>query len=303
MRRISLQWAETLPPTGRTAAAWLTRAVAAVLVMCLISPLAVSGSDLGPLEAFLVDAEDADVVVIGEIHDNPQHHEIQARVVQVLQPDAIVFEMIPEAQSATVNDLRAEGTGRDAIKAALDWDNSGWPSFDFYAPILEAAPDARIYGAGQSRETIRQASREGAAATLGPEAARYGLTSALPAQDVASRREEMAIAHCGALPDDALDGMIEVQRLWDATLARAALSALEDADEGAQVVMIAGNGHADRVRGAPKVIAQAEPDLEIRVLGLLEGTGSADLAFDMTISTAAPERGDPCEIFETRKTD
>jgi uncharacterized iron-regulated protein len=259
---------------------------------------AAAGSD--GLEAFLLRAESADIIVVGEIHDNPSHHEIQARVVRHLQPAGIVFEMIPQARSEIVNRLREEGAGRSEIAEALEWEASGWPDFDLYAPILEAAPDARIYGAGQPGEVIRRASRERAAAAFGAEAARFGLDAALDEAEEAFLRESMAAAHCNALPDAALDGMIEVQRLWDAALARAALRALAETGDGAQVVMIAGNGHADRDRGAPSVIARAEPAAEVLVLGLTEGAANTDRRFDMTIaSEAPPAREDPCAAFET----
>src|SRR4051794_8681519 len=89
-------------------------------------------------------ARHADIVVLGEIHDNPDHHRNQAEIVAALQPAALVFEMIPQAREDEVNTLRSEGASPDAIAKALDWTASGWPDFSFYAPILEAAPKARI---------------------------------------------------------------------------------------------------------------------------------------------------------------
>ena len=82
----------------------------------------------------------ADIVILGEIHDNPAHHATQAAVVAALRPAALVFEMIPQAREAEVNTLREEGAGRDAIAAALDWAKTGWPDFAYYAAILEAVP-------------------------------------------------------------------------------------------------------------------------------------------------------------------
>ncbi|MFN7223288.1 MAG: ChaN family lipoprotein, partial [Paracoccaceae bacterium] len=36
----------------------------------------------------------ADVVVLGEVHDNPEHHMNQARAVFSLSPKAVVWEML-----------------------------------------------------------------------------------------------------------------------------------------------------------------------------------------------------------------
>lgn len=249
-------------------------------------------------------AEPADIVVVGEIHDNPRHHEIQARVSAALQPGAIVFEMIDEDRTELVNRLRAEGADRETIRDALDWDETGWPDFDHYAPIMEAAPDAEIRGAGQSRDAIRKAAQEGAASVFAAEAARYGLATPLPEALAEALREEMAAAHCNALPVEALDGMIEVQRLRDAALARAAVEAREDPAVAGPVLMIAGNGHADRLRGAPAAIAAADPDARILILGQTETDAAPGREYDMVIaSDAPPDRADPCAVFEARDTD
>jgi uncharacterized iron-regulated protein len=262
-----------------------------------------AGADTGSLEAFLAKAASADVVVLGEIHDNPGHHEVQARAVEALQPDAIVFEMIPQDRSGLVNRLRDEAASRAEIAEALDWEESGWPDFDLYAPILEAAPEARIFGASLPGDAIRAAARQGAASIFGSEAARFGLADALDGEAAAALRDEMGMAHCNALPAEALDGMIEVQRLRDAALARAALQALAEAGAGGQVVVIAGNGHADRERGAPSAMARADPAARVLVLGQTEGEAASDPRFDMTIaSEPPPDREDPCAIFGTRAT-
>ena len=62
-----------------------------------------------------------DIVVLGEVHDNPIHHANQAAIVAALQPDALVFEMIPQTREEEVNALREEGADRLALAEALDW--------------------------------------------------------------------------------------------------------------------------------------------------------------------------------------
>ena len=85
--------------------------IAALAVCGLVFPSAASDAALA---SFIDSARGADIVVLGEIHDNPRHHEIQAEIVQALQPAAIVFEMIPQAMEDEVNALMSsleEGTG------------------------------------------------------------------------------------------------------------------------------------------------------------------------------------------------
>ena len=39
-----------------------------------------------------------DVVVVGEVHDNPAHHRVQAEIVREVAPKALVFEMLTSGQ-------------------------------------------------------------------------------------------------------------------------------------------------------------------------------------------------------------
>ena len=118
------------------------------------------------LDAVVAAARSADIVIIGEIHDNPAHHQMQEAIVSALRPSALVFEMIPQAREDTVNTLRERGAPQDEIAAALDWAETGWPDFAYYADILDAAPEARIFGAGQPMVDVRRAAAEGAAGGL-----------------------------------------------------------------------------------------------------------------------------------------
>jgi uncharacterized iron-regulated protein len=244
-------------------------------------------------------AKVADVVVLGEVHDNPGHHMNQAAIVGAVQPPALVFEMIPQAMEDAVNALRAEGAARDEIAVALDWETSGWPDFAHYAAILEAAPGARIFGGGQAEADLRLAAEEGAAIAFGVDAPTYRLDVALPPAEQAAREAEMLASHCDALPEAALPGMVEVQRFRDAALADAALWARTLSGAQGPVVVIAGSGHADRRRGVPAMIAAADPGLDVLALGQVEAEApEVEAMFDAYLVAPPPERDDPCEGFE-----
>ena len=247
------------------------------------------------VEEVVASADGAEIVILGEVHDNPAHHANQARIVEALQPAAIVFEMIPQEREAAVNDLRAAGATPEAIAEALNWDESGWPDFGLYAPILQAAPAARIFGAGQPSADVRRAMVEGAAGPFGPDAAIYGLDQPLAEEEQDIREALMAEAHCGLLPAEVLPGMVEAQRFRDAGLADATLWA-RTMTGGGQVVVITGNGHADTRRGMPEALRVADPAATVVSLGQLEAEPAAepDQIFDHVIVTEPAERGDPC---------
>ncbi len=249
---------------------------------------------------------DADVAILGEIHDNPDHHAAQAWLVREIRPAALAFEMIPATMEPGLAELRQADASHDRIAAALDWRARGWPDFALYAPIMEAAPEAAITGGEVARDDLGAAMRDGAAvaaASLGERAARYGLATApSPSERAAMTAEQMA-AHCGAIPRDVATRMTEAQRLRDAALADAALRAL---NAGRPVAVITGNGHARIDRGAPLYLRRADPSLAVASLGLIEVAGDDWQAgafaegrplYDYVWVTTAWPREDPCAAF------
>lgn len=246
----------------------------------------------------------ADVVVLGEVHDNPDHHANQARAVAALRPKALVFEMLTPDQLARLG----EADRRDAqtLEAALDWQQSGWPDFAMYWPIFAAAPEARLFAGGVDRQDARRAVKEGAATFFGADAGRYGLDQPLAAPLQAELEAQQMQAHCNAMPAAMMPGMVEVQRLRDAALAGGAIQAM--AETGGPVVVIAGSGHARADLGVPAVLGRAAPELRVLSVGQLErgtmenATGQSDVAapseeappFDLWIASPAVAREDPC---------
>jgi len=235
---------------------------------------------------------EADIHVLGEVHDNPEHHVRQAEIVARLQPAALVFEMLTPEQARA-----ARGVPRDdaaTLSEALGWEGTGWPDFKMYHPIFAAAPEAEIFGAALDRETLTRARIDGAADAFGPEATQYGLVP-LPPEDQAAREVEQARAHCDMLPDELLPGMVEVQRMRDAHFARVAVEAFAQA--GGPVVVIAGTGHARTDVGIPAALAAARPDLAVVALGQLEQEPEGAVPFDVVAISPGPERDDPCAVF------
>lgn len=232
----------------------------------------------------------ADVVILGEVHDNPLHHDHQAQAVAALRPAALVFEMLtPEDAARATPDLRNDAA---ALAEALGWTGSRWPDFSMYHPIFLAAPEARIFGGDVPRDLLRRSVSDGAGEAFGAEAGRYGLDQPLEAADQAARVEEQRLAHCDALPPGLLPGMVEAQRLRDAALARAVVQAM--AATGGPVAVITGSGHARRDRGVPAALAQAAADFSVLSIGQLEEDPGEDAPFDLWLVTAPAERDDPC---------
>lgn len=260
------------------------------LALCLAAPA--HAAEIGPAD--LTALPGADVVILGEVHDNPIHHENQRAAVAALRPGALVFEMLTPDQAALVTPENR--SDRAALAQVLDWEASGWPDFALYHPIFTTAPEAAVYGAAVPRAEARRIIGEGAAAVFGTEAARYGLDRPLAPAEQARREAGQAAAHCDALPAEMLPGMVAVQRVRDAALARAAIRAMEAT--GGPVAVITGNGHARNDVGVPAALALAAPELSVLSLGQIEApVEDAAPPFDLWLVTAPAEREDPCAAF------
>jgi uncharacterized iron-regulated protein len=268
------------------------RAVVAAAILAGVSAAAAREIDATDL----YDLPRADIVILGEVHDNPVHHAHQAIAIGALDPRALVFEMLtPEVAARATTEARSS---YGSLKSALAWDASGWPDFTVYYPLFAAAPEAVISGADVPRDDVRRALDLGAARVFGADAATYGLASALPEADQHALEDDLAVSHCGLLPDDRLAPMAEVQRLRDAELARAAVDAHRAT--GGPVVVIAGSGHARSDRGIPAYIAAAAPDLAVLSIGQAEvapGTDIGPQPYDLWLVTDPHPRPDPCAAF------
>lgn len=245
-------------------------------------------------------------LLLGEAHDNPDHHALQAQLLRAAtaggRRPALAMEMLdPEQQGAVDAALGAPHPTPEAFRDAVGWDKSGWPPFELYRPIVDAALAARLplVAANLSRSAAREVVHRGPTALPQPLRALLERTGPLPAAEAQDRREEMQAEHCGLLPEDFLDPMVLSQRARDAQLARALL----DGATAAGGVLVTGAEHARRDRGAPAFLLAAgvAPGDIVSVAfrevepGAEEPKDYAPLPWDFVVFTPGTLRGDPCE--------
>ncbi|MCT4558367.1 MAG: ChaN family lipoprotein [Pelagimonas sp.] len=235
---------------------------------------------------------EADVIFLGEVHDNPAHHARQAELVARIQPVAVVWEMLTKDLVAKVVE-----TDPEALEAELNWSERGWPDFSMYYPIFQNSFAARHYAGAVPREVAMGMRGKSVAEVFGTQAVLYGLDVALPPAQQEAREDMQFQAHCQAMPREMMGFMVDFQRLRDARLAQAALSALKDT--GGPVVVITGNGHARKDWGAPAAILRAAPETTLYALGMGEaGAADPEGGFDKIEIYPPAEREDPCLAFQ-----
>ena len=238
------------------------------------------------------------VLLLGEVHDNPAGHRARLARLQALIDSgarpAIAMEQFdrerqPELDRALHDCADADCVVERAAPARAGWQ---WP---LYRPVLELALRHRlpVLAANVSRQDAGRIAQQGYAAALDAGTiATYGLDRPAPAALVQVQRDEIAQGHCGMLPEAALDGMVRAQIARDVWMARTLAA---QAGAAPVVVLLAGNGHVRKDVGVARWLAPADR-ARARSVGFVEHVPAAG-EFDEVHRIPAHPRGDPCEAF------
>jgi uncharacterized iron-regulated protein len=257
-------------------------------------------------------------VLLGEKHDNPDHHALQARLLRAMvlggRKPVVAFEMFDGDDQPALDASRRDHP-RDAasLAVAVSWDKSGWPPWVDYAPIAQLALDADlpIVATGLPRSRMRAMMKPPAPAgdAGAPAAEPLDEGTALTPEQDASLRDELRESHCGHLPDSRLGAMLRFQRARDAAMANALIAATT-AVHSDDAVLIAGTGHTRRDRGAGRDLLARDPKRPLVSVAFAEvQAGKTDplayaptwnataLPFDFVWFTPRATDEDPCAAF------
>ncbi len=236
---------------------------------------------------------EADYVLVGERHDNPDHHALQLWLLQALaerrSQGSLLLEMLtPEQQPAvarTQTQLR-RGEPVEDLPTTLAW-SPGWP-WRLYGPLVSyaLAQPFSLMPANLTRAEIGQIYREVPHLPDG-DSTRAEVAEALRAQIVDS--------HCGMLPDSQVPAMLAVQQQRDRRMAARLLAAPKP------TMLIAGGFHARRDLGAPLHLRDLGGSGSVQVLMLAEvGERVAAQQANFVWYTPAQPAKDYCEQMRKR---
>jgi uncharacterized iron-regulated protein len=253
-------------------------------------------------------------VLLGEKHDNPDHHRLQAWLLHSFiaagRRPAVGFEMFTiDDTPAIAQQLAAHSDDAVGLAEAVNWQRSGWPDWAMYRPIAEAALQAKlpIVATNLSPDVVRSLGQSGAEALDAALAARLGLDRPLAADTQTAMAEEIREAHCGHAAAKQINTMLLVQRARDAQMA----DSLAAAGQQDGAVLIAGAGHVRGDYGIPTYLASRESGVSVISMAflevsqdILEPTAYAarfrrqTLPFDYVWFTPRVDEQDPCAAFE-----
>lgn len=270
--------------------AWLVPVLAALAAACA-HPL--EGRIWHPASGQFVDIEtlwgrasEARHLLLGEVHDSPEHHRFQRDTLEALaragQRRALAMEQFDVEHQPAIDRAPADA---EAIADAGRFDRRGW-HWPLYEPLVSFAVRERwpLLAANLARAQ---------ALTASPGPADPAVLAAL--------ERDMVDGHCGHQPGaKTLASMVNAQRARDMRMAQVIAEASET-----RTVLIAGNGHVRRDRGVPLYMGSAETlaigQVEVRpdVHSPADHFGGFATvhSYDYVRFTPRTERPDPCAAF------
>lgn len=258
----------------------------------------------------------ADFLLLGERHDNPDHHLLQAEVLRSLIPlgrrPTVGFEMFGlDDAGAIANHLASAPNDAAGLGRAVNWNKSGWPDWAMYQPIAEAALQAqlRIVATNLPLATARKMSSDGLAA-LEPSVRReLGLDRPLFDAMFATMAADIRNSHCGYASEESVKAMVGVQRARDAQMAQSLIAAGDP--DGA--ILVAGAGHVRNDYGIPVYLTAMAPGKQVISIAFLEVDNqkpephnyalpdpNGRSPFDYVWFTARVDDENPCEKFKSQ---
>lgn len=219
-----------------------------------------NGASLTP-QQLLAELADSEHVLVGERHDNPDHHALQLWLLQALaqrrEQGSVLLEMLnPDQQQkvAQVQRSMRKGERPADLPAALGW-QQGW-DWALYAPLVE-------YGLAQSYPLLQANLDRAEISSIYREVP--SLTGAPAAPDVQTALlEQIRASHCQMLPETQLPAMLAVQQQRDQRMAQQLAAAPKPA------MLLAGAFHVRRDLGVPLYLQGQASMRDLRVLMLAE---------------------------------
>lgn len=226
-------------------------------------------------------------VLVGERHDNPDHHALQLWLLRALAAQrpqgSLLLEMLTPDQQARVDQVRAAiaaGKTPQDMLGALAW-QPGW-AWSLYGPLVQHAlrqPYPLLAANLERREIMQIYARvpqlQGQASTAQP--VREALL------------EQIRQSHCNLLPESQLPAMLAVQQQRDRRMAEALLAAPEPS------LLLAGAFHVRRELGVPLHLQDLRAGEDTQVLILAEvGSQVALESADYVWFTPAQPEQDHC---------
>jgi len=195
-----------------------------------------------------------DLIFVGEVHDNPEHHLIQVQILQALiaspGPVVVAMEFFQQGHQGALDRYLGGEITEDEFLREVDWDESWGYDYLLYRPLLLMAKEKgiKVLALNAPAAIVKKVAREGLEG-LDPDE-----RDQLPRDidlTVEAHRAYLRNIYRRHSHDDLKDfeHFYEAQCVWEETMARN-LSKYQK-ERGERLVVFAGNGHITHKFGIP----------------------------------------------------
>ena len=197
-------------------------------------------------------------VLIGEKHDNSDHHRLEKKILTSLiskQHTNVVFEMLTDQQQPLINTLTSSDT-LEQMQQKLEWNDKGWPWED-YGPLINVAVQHNaIITAGNISKSIVHKLYQHQNADQQLSTSRFDTIKSIPESVKEVTLNQVYESHCASMPKDKLIPMVDIQLARDASMANAMIVGASANKEPLPSILIAGGFHTQKNMGVPLHLSQ-----------------------------------------------
>jgi len=206
----------------------------------------------------------ADVVYLGETHDNPADHQVQLKIIQALhqkQPQlAIALEMFQRPYQPVLDRYLAGQITEAELKQQSQFDQRWGYDWEQYAPILRFAKANRLplIALNTPTEITRKVARQGLASLTASDRQFIPPTTEIRTDNNAYRQRIQKIyqeIHQSHSSSKNFEQFFQAQVLWDETMADR-IAQFATTQPNHQIVVLAGQGHIIYGDGIPSRVAR-----------------------------------------------
>ncbi len=217
--------------------------------------------------------KDKDFILLGEFHDNPCHHQVQARIVHLLAESGVDhvlgLEMVNVRRQDVLDRFNRGEISLEELPDSLDWGKTWGHDFDLYRPVFKAAMEHGIPVKALNLPSgiTRRISHYGLD-SLDDEDRKYLPEKiSLPPEEQLSFLEQQYEMHQEFVPEDRSDlqHFIQAQSTWDSKMAE--MAEQFGREHSLPVVILAGSEHVRMGWGIEHRLMRQDEDARVaRVL-------------------------------------
>jgi uncharacterized iron-regulated protein len=201
-----------------------------------------------------------DVIFVGEVHNNPEHHLIQVQLLQALMasstpPPTVAMEFFDTTRQPLLDRFMNGELHETAFLEQVDWKNSWRFPYHLYRPLLWTSKDKgnALLGINAPSPVVKKVARSGLSSLTAEE--RQQVARHMDLDDPAHREYLESIFQQHRDKKSLKHGMqnfehfYQAQCVWDETMAETIADYIEG--HGGRMVVFTGNGHIANKFGIP----------------------------------------------------